>query len=185
MTPKKVATEVTSQQCAAKMMETLPIITQFFRAEMRRNASFLTRRVSEVPISQRETQANDARRQDGNSLTESLSVPQFRMLAFLDRHPGASLSQVAEHLGVTRATASNLTERLVQKNLVSRAENPQERRQIVLKLTETGKYHLQQVRAMTSARIASVLADVPKEQLESVVEGLTVLYNAFEQTLVE
>ena len=158
MTPKKVATEVTSQQCAAKMMETLPIITQFFRAEMRRNASFLT---------------------------ESLSVPQFRMLAFLDRHPGASLSQVAEHLGVTRATASNLTERLVQKNLVSKVENPQERRHIVLNLTEIGKYHLQQVRAMTSARIASVLADLPKEQLQSVVEGLTVLYNAFEQTMMQ
>ena len=157
MTPKKVATEVTSQQCAAKMMETLPIITQFFRAEMRRNASFLT---------------------------ESLSVPQFRMLAFLDRHPGASLSQVAEHLGVTKATASNLTERLVQKNLVSKVENPQERRHVVLNLTEIGKYHLQQVRAMTSARIASVLADLPKEQLQSVVDGLTVLYNAFEQTLV-
>lgn len=158
MTPKKVATEVTSQQCAAKMMETLPIITQFFRAEMRRNASFLT---------------------------ESLSVPQFRMLAFLDRHPGASLSQVAEHLGVTRATASNLTDRLVQKNLVSKVENPQERRHVLLNLTETGKYHLQQVRAMTSARIASVLADLPKEQLQSVVEGLTVLYNAFEQTMTQ
>ena len=158
MTPKKVATEVTSQQCAAKMMETLPIITQFFRAEMRRNASFLT---------------------------ESLSVPQFRMLAFLDRHPGASLSQVAEHLGVTRATASNLTERLVQKNLVSKVENPQERRHVLLNLTETGKYHLQQVRTMTSARIATVLADLPKEQLQSVVEGLTVLYNAFEQTMTQ
>ena len=157
MTPKKVAIEVTSQQCAAKMMETIPIIMQFFRAEMRRNAS---------------------------SLPESLSVPQFRMLAFLDRHPGASLSQVAEHLGVTKATASNLTERLVQKNLVSKVENPQERRHIVLNLTEIGKYHLQQVRAMTSARIASVLADLPKEQLQSVVDGLTVLYNAFEQTLV-
>jgi DNA-binding MarR family transcriptional regulator len=177
MTPKKVATEVTSQQCAAKMMETLPIITQFFRAEMRRNASFLTRRVSEVP--------SDARHQDGNSLTESLSVPQFRMLAFLDRHPGASMKQVAEHLGVTRATASNLTERLVQKNLVSKVENPQERRHVVLNLTETGKYHLQQVRAMTSARIATVLADLPKEQLQSVVDGLTVLYNAFEQTMTQ
>ncbi|MGI2903684.1 MarR family winged helix-turn-helix transcriptional regulator [Tolypothrix sp. VBCCA 56010] len=158
MTPKKVATEVTSQQCAAKMMETLPIITQFFRAEMRRNASFLT---------------------------ESLSVPQFRMLAFLDRHPGASMKQVAEHLGVTRATASNLIERLVQKNLVSKVENPQERRHVVLNLTEIGKYHLQQVRAMTSARIASVLADLPKEQLQSVVDGLTVLYNAFEQTMMQ
>ncbi|OUL33540.1 MarR family transcriptional regulator [Nostoc sp. T09] len=158
MSPKKLAPEVTPEQCAAKMMETIPIIIKFFRAEMRRNASFLP---------------------------ESLSVPQFRTLAFLDRHPSVSLSQVAEHLGVTRATASTLTERLVQKNLVSRVENPQERRHVLLNLTDTGKYHLQQIRSLTSARIALVLTDLPEEQIRSVVEGLTVLSSTFEKVMPE
>ncbi|OUL22535.1 MarR family winged helix-turn-helix transcriptional regulator [Nostoc sp. 106C] len=158
MSPKKLAPEVTPEQCAAKMMETIPIIIKFFRTEMRRNASFLP---------------------------ESLSVPQFRALAFLDRHPSASLSQVAEHLGVTRATASTLTDRLVQKKLVSRVENPLERRHVVLNLTDTGKYHLQQIRSLTSARIATVLTNLPEEQMRSVVEGLTVLSNTFEQVMPE
>lgn len=158
MTPKKVATQVTSQECAAKIMETLPSIMQFFRAEMRRNASFLP---------------------------ESLSVPQFRTLAFLNRYPGASLSQLAEHLGVTKATASNLTERLVKNNLVSRVENPEERRHILLNLTEKGTYHLQQTRTMTSARIASVLDDLPEEQMQSMVEGLTALSSVFEQVSMD
>ncbi|MDZ7958326.1 MAG: MarR family transcriptional regulator [Aulosira sp. DedQUE10] len=158
MSTKKLATDITPEQCAAKMMETIPVIIKFFRVEMRRNASFLP---------------------------ESLSIPQFRTLAFLDRHPGASLSQVAEHLGVTRATASNITDRLVQKNLVSRVENPQERRHVLLNLTEIGKYHLQQVRSLTSARIASVLTHLPKEQIQSVVEGLTVLSSIFEDLLTE
>ncbi|MDZ8056422.1 MAG: MarR family winged helix-turn-helix transcriptional regulator [Aulosira sp. ZfuVER01] len=158
MIPKKLAPEVTPEQCAAKMMETIPTIIKFFRTEMRRNASFLP---------------------------ESLSVPQFRTLAFLDRYPSSSLSQVAEHLGVTRATASTLTDRLVQKNLVSRVENPQERRHVLLNLTDAGKYHLQQIRALTSARIASVLSNLPEEQMRSVVEGLTVLSSTFEQVMPE
>ncbi|BAY33024.1 MarR family transcriptional regulator [Nostoc carneum NIES-2107] len=158
MNTKKLATEITPEQCAAKMMETIPTIIKFFRAEMRRNASFLP---------------------------ESLSIPQFRTLAFLDRNPGASLSQVAENLGVTRATASNLTDRLVQKNLVSRVENPQERRHVLLNLTDTGKYHLQQVRALTSARIASVLANLPEEQIQSVAAGLTALSSIFEDLITE
>ncbi|BAY22745.1 MarR family transcriptional regulator [Calothrix sp. NIES-2100] len=158
MSPEKLAPEVTPEQCAAKMMETIPIIIKFFRTEMRRNAAFLP---------------------------ESLSVPQFRTLAFLDRHPSASLSQVAEHLGVTRATASTLTERLVQKDLVSRVENPQERRHVLLNLTDAGKYHLQQIRSLTSARIASVLTNLPEDQMKSVVEGLTVLSSTFEHILPE
>ncbi|BAY60836.1 MarR family transcriptional regulator [Calothrix brevissima NIES-22] len=158
MSPKKLAVEVTPEQCAAKIMETIPIIIKFFRAEMRQNAAFLP---------------------------ESLSVPQFRMLAFLDRHPSASLSQLAEHLGVTKATASNLTDRLIQKNLVSRIENPQERRHVILNLTDAGKYHLQQVRSLTSARIASLLTNLPEDQMQSVVEGLTVLSSTFEDILPE
>ncbi|KOP23966.1 MarR family transcriptional regulator [Hapalosiphon sp. MRB220] len=152
MNPKPAATGITSDQCAAKLMETIPTIMQFFRAEMRRNASTL-------PV--------------------SLSIPQFRTLAFLDRHPGASLSQLAEHLGVSRPTASNLTDRLVQKNLVSRTEHPQERRHVVLTLTEAGKYNLQQTRTMTSAKVAELLATLPEEQLISVVDGLAVLSKLF------
>ncbi|MCP6763038.1 MAG: MarR family transcriptional regulator [Fischerella sp. CENA71] len=152
MNPKSATIGITSDQCATKLMETIPTIMQFFRAEMRRNASVL-------PV--------------------SLSIPQFRTLAFLDRHPGASVSPLAEHLGVSRPTASNLTDRLVQKNLVSRTEHPQERRHVVLTLTEVGKYHLQQARTMTSAKVAKLLATLPEEQLVSVADGLTVLSRLF------
>ena len=158
MNPEKPFVGITSEQCAAFLMETIPIIMQFFRAEMRRNASVL--------------------------LVE-LSVPQFRALAFLDRHPGASLSQVAEHLGVTRPTASALTERLVQRNLVSRTENPQERRHVILTLTDDGNYHLQQTRAMTRAKVADLLASLPEEQLITVAEGMTVLSHMFEEMLLK
>ena len=74
------STRKKSQQCAARVMEAVPLVMRFIRADMRAiNAT-------------------------------DMSVPQFRTLAFLDRNPGASLSELAEHLGVTRATASANTE---------------------------------------------------------------------------
>lgn len=140
---------VTPDQCAHALMETMHPIMQFVRTEMR---------------SQREP---------------SLSVPQFRLLAFLNRHPGASLSEVAEHLGVTRATASAMTDRLVQRNWVNRTADPQERRQIMLTLTDSGRTHLEQMRDSTRRRIAELLNQLTSEELADVSAGLTLLGQVF------
>lgn len=148
-TSDAISPAITPEQCASVLMETMHPIMQFIRTEMR---------------SQREP---------------SLSVPQFRVLAFLNRHPGASLSEVSEHLGVTRATASAMTERLVQRNWVDRTADPQERRQIMLTLTETGRTYLEQMRDSTRHRIAELLNQLSSEELADVAAGLSILSEVF------
>lgn len=112
---------------------------------------------------------------------EELTVPQFRTLAFLDRNPGASLSELAEHLGVTRATASANTERLVQRQFVDRCDHPEERRRVVLKLTDAGLEHLQSNRAQTRKYITDLLGSLTDEQIVQIDESLTLLKQVFEQ----
>jgi DNA-binding MarR family transcriptional regulator len=155
MRSRKSEQEKVSEQCAAKIMDTVPLTMRFIRADMRARKS-----------------------------TE-LSVPQFRTLAFLDRKPGASLSELADHLGVTRATASANTERLVQRNFVHRCDHPEERRRVSLKLTENGKQHLQQARAQTRAYIADILSTLTDEQVIQINDSLTLLKQVFEQTGLE
>lgn len=144
-----------TKECATRVMETIPLVMRAIRADMRAIGS------------------------------TTLSVPQFRTLAFLDRNPGASLSDLAEHLGVTRATASATIERLVQRNYVHRMDHPQERRRIVLNLTEDGKHHLQQAREQTRTHIADLLNHLTKEQVLQIEEGLVLLKQVFEPTLGE
>jgi DNA-binding MarR family transcriptional regulator len=155
MGAKKTSRKKASEQCAAKVMETVPLVMRFLRADMRARKS-----------------------------TE-LSVPQFRTLAFLDRNSGASLSQLAEHLGVTRATASANTERLVQREYVDRCDDPEERRKVVLNLTEAGKQHLYQTRAQTRAYISELLNDLTEEQVAQVDESLNLLRQIFEATALD
>ncbi|QLE55947.1 MarR family winged helix-turn-helix transcriptional regulator [Nostoc sp. TCL26-01] len=141
-----------SEECAARVMETVPLVMRFIRAEMRAHkAAFL-------------------------------SIPQLRSLAFINRNPGASLSDLAEHLGVTSATASATIERLVQRELVQRIHHPQERRRIVLNLTPEGKSLLQQSSDQTRACIADLLEGLSDEEISHVEQGLTLLKNVFEQT---
>jgi MarR family len=74
--------------CGREVMETVPSVMRFICMEMR------SRR---APM---------------------FSVPQFRVLTFLNCRPGAPLSSVAAHLGVTRSTASAMVDRLVRRVLV-------------------------------------------------------------------
>jgi DNA-binding MarR family transcriptional regulator len=142
-----------SEICAATLMETVPLIMQVIRADMRAIGA------------------------------TTLSVPQFRALAFLDRHSGASLSELADHLGVTPATASATTERLVQQNYVQRICHPQERRKVVLSLTEVGIQHLQQARSQTRDQMVDLLDRLSEEQLRQVDQSLRLLQQVFEPSM--
>ncbi|HJY83310.1 MAG TPA: MarR family transcriptional regulator [Candidatus Binatia bacterium] len=136
-------------------METVPAVLRFLRAEMRRHGA---------PF---------------------LSVPQFRVLVFLYRHPGASLSSAAKHLGVTCPTASVLVDRLVRRGLVDRTAYPQERRRLALTLTATGAQHLQQARNATRTRVAGLLADLSAVELQKIVDGVTLLGKVFKEAVTE
>jgi DNA-binding MarR family transcriptional regulator len=107
------------------------------------------------------------------------------VLTFLSRMPGAPLASVAEHLGVTRSTASVHVDRLVQRKLVNRTEDPQERRCVVLTLTPAGTQHLQQAREAACARIAKVLAGLSTDDLLHITAGLTLLNSAFKKIVLE
>jgi len=105
----------------------------------------------------------------------SLTVPQMRALGFIRRNPGTSLSGVAEHLGVTPATASALVDRLVRLNMVTRVPAPAERRRAVLTISPQGRALL----TWTTARIRDTLRDdlrgVPRRDLEEIRRSLAAL----------
>lgn len=144
---------ITSEDCAADIMATIPLVMRFIQTEMR-----------------------------GQGSPHHLSVPQFRTLMFLYLNPGSSLSSLADHLGVTRPTASAIAERLVQRGFIDRREDPQERRAVVLTLTEEGRDRLQQMRQITRTKIAGMLVELSDEQLLYIGESLALLNQIFRES---
>jgi DNA-binding MarR family transcriptional regulator len=108
-----------------------------------------------------------------------LSLSQLRVMHFLRRCPQASLSEVANYLDVTRPTMSAMVERLVQRGLVQRLENPQERRRIALSLTEAGNAEMEKVYDATLNTVAHRLEVLSEAQLQQVKLGLSVLGDLF------
>lgn len=140
-----ITTEATPHQCAETVMDVIPAVIRYLRTEMRQQSQSL------------------------------LTLTQLRVLGFLRRHPQASLSDVADYLDVTRSTMSTMIDRLVQRGLVDRAEDPQERRRVTLTLTPLGQEHLQHVSEATCTKVADALAHLSKPQLRQIMQSLALL----------
>lgn len=140
--------EISPEECAVEIMETMPAVMQFIRTEMRHQGASV------------------------------LSVPQFRALRYFGQYPGASLSELAEFLGVTRATASSIVDRLVRRDLLDRVADPQERRRNVHTLTPTGSKHLQLAREATRDKLAEVLNTLPEKKLTQIATGFALVREA-------
>lgn len=81
------------------------------------------------------------------------SFSQVTLLFRLYHHGPASVNELAEHLGVTKAAVSQLLDKLTGDGLVLRQEDPRDRRSKQISLTSEGS---QGVRASISARHAWV-----------------------------
>jgi len=108
-----------------------------------------------------------------------LSVPQLRTLGYVYRHPGASLSELAGHLGVTPPTASALVERLVQRGLITRVLDQKERRRITLTLTAEGARMMQQAQEAIREHVREKLRKLPPAELRRILGGMQLLGRVF------
>ncbi len=108
-----------------------------------------------------------------------LSVPQFRTLAFLHHHPGASLSAAAEHLGLTLPTVSKMVDGLVARKLVTRATQDADRRCIRLAATPHGEATWMAARQSTQAKLAEQLAGLSEGERAAVVRAMGILRPIF------
>ncbi len=96
---------------------------------------------------------------------DDLSVAQFRTLITLRKHPGASLAEIAEALGLAPATASSAIDGLVTRGLVARATAADDRRRVAVRLTADGESLLAEHRAATQHELAEALSALdPTEQ---------------------
>jgi DNA-binding MarR family transcriptional regulator len=103
----------------------------------------------------------------------NLSVSQFRMLLFVRRHPGTDLSAVADHMGTTLPSASQLMSRLVAAGMLARTVHPTERRHLQLTVTDSGAAALGECDLRTRQWLRDRLAGATPEQLERLTSALT------------
>ncbi len=142
--------EATSPKaCAGEVLDTVPLIMQFIRVEMRRSRG------------------------------PGVSVPQFRVLTYLNRTEGASLSAVADRVGLSLPAMSRLVDGLVRRELVRREESAEDRRRVTLRLTNLGKELVRTSRVGAQAHLAEALTALAPSDRAEVAEAMRRLRPVF------
>ncbi len=108
-----------------------------------------------------------------------LPVPQFRALVFLYHHEGSSLSQAAEHVGLSRPSMSKMIDGLVRKGYVGRRAHPGDRRRVSLDLTPAGRSVLAAALKAARNRLAGMLQPLRSCDRAIIVEALKTLREVF------
>src|SRR5512136_2638870 len=83
-----------------------------------------------------------------------LTVPHFRALVFLSHYDDASLSALAEHVGLSLPAASRMVELLVKRGLMERRPRSGDRRRLALALTARGRTTFSAALRATRAALA-------------------------------
>ena len=109
-----------------------------------------------------------------------LTPPQFRILNFLLVRPGASLSEVAAHLGVRLPTASVMLVKLGRDGYVDRSRDPASRRRMRLVLTEQGRATILTVRQALFQRVDRARQKLSADEQDAVRQAVPALRRLFE-----
>lgn len=107
-----------------------------------------------------------------------LTAQQMRVLLLVARTPGAAASAVGQQLGVAAPTASGIVERLVEKGLLERSEDPSDRRVRRLDLTEAGQATLLELDVASERMFARLVPLVRTETLTSIRDTYVSLLEA-------
>ena len=144
------ANPVMPQDCAAELLEVVPMVMRAMRAEVR-----------------------------GHRAPE-LSLPQFRALAFIGRNEGAMLSDVANFLGLSLPAASKLVDGLVAAKFAIRRQDTTDRRKVSLTLSSSGKAKHKAILTQARAFLSHKVEHLGEPQRTEIVAAMHTLRTIFQ-----
>ena len=102
-----------------------------------------------------------------------ISPPQFALIDWIARRPGATLGEIAAALGVTPPTISVALRRLEELKFVRKSRDPQDRRNIRVYLTTKGEaLHRKaaEFKRLRAERLLSPLSPAERAELVHLLE---------------
>lgn len=106
------------------------------------------------------------------AVEDTVTLTQFRTLVVLGNHPAINLNRLADLLDVTASTAMRMIDRLLVAELVTRQDNPANRREVLLDLSPTGKHIVRNVTTRRRKEISRIVRAMPANQRATLVDAL-------------
>ncbi len=103
-----------------------------------------------------------------------LTMPQLHTMALLSQGP-QRMGVIAWRLNSSQSAATSMIDRLVDKDLVARVPDKDDRRVVACQLTESGREEMERLWRINRMRIAKMADYLTIEELRRVVEAMELL----------
>jgi DNA-binding MarR family transcriptional regulator len=111
-------------------------------------------------------------------LTVDLTMPQLKALMCVATHNGATSGQIARRLGVGLSTITGIVDRLAEQDMVTRHEDPEDRRITRVQPTPRGRALVDELTQYRNEAITAILTRLDSDQLQCVETAFTYLVDA-------
>lgn len=106
------------------------------------------------------------------SVEDRVTLPQLRVLVMIASRGSQNLASVAAGLGVHASNGTRMCDKLVNAGLLHRSDDPTDRRNVVLELTQSGQQLVDSMNEHRRTAIANVLAKMPAQLRSDLVPVL-------------
>jgi DNA-binding MarR family transcriptional regulator len=107
-----------------------------------------------------------------------LTMPQLKALVCVAQSGDATSGQIARGLGVSLSTVTGIVDRLSEQGLVTRREDPEDRRITRIQPTPSGRDLVTRLLRYRDERLTSLLASLSPDELATVERAFEYLANA-------
>ncbi|HYL72106.1 MAG TPA: MarR family transcriptional regulator [Candidatus Dormibacteraeota bacterium] len=111
-------------------------------------------------------------------MTCDLTMPQLKALIYVTKNEGATSGQIASKLGVGLSTVTGIVDRLIEQEMVSRREDPRDRRITRVQATQSGRALVEDLLQYRNEAVNALLAKLDPNQLETVETAFQYLLDA-------
>jgi long-chain acyl-CoA synthetase len=115
---------------------------------------------------------------------EELSIPQFRLLAYLS-HGDEAASRLADKLAVSRPSVTALVDGLVKRGFVERRACEDDRRRIDHVLTPAGRAALEAGDRVATAKLDDLAERLPGDALRDALTALAAAESSLDAGLLQ
>ena len=111
-----------------------------------------------------------------------LTMSQLKVFVLLFITGQSRMSDIASELGVSLATATGVADRLVERNLLIRNGDPDDRRVVLCQLSNDGEKLIRDLWQLTQKRAGALMSALDTPQLLLISKALQTLMHASEDT---
>lgn len=107
-----------------------------------------------------------------------ITLSQCHTIVEIGRAGTMSANALTEILGVDKSTVSKSIDKLVNNEFLVRDSDPEDRRSVILGLSDKGQLSFAEIEKRANIYFAEVVADIPDNKREQVIESLQYLVQA-------